>query len=150
MAVKHSGTRLFVNMKTLKQVGTIDRNKRQVISTWPIPGAGINTERRRTERFNFGMPLTVQWTSGSEQRKAHAVTRDVSSGGMYFFLPEAIPDSPAIEVEMTLPTQITLGPLVRVRCHGRIQRCDLKLGESAGMATMIEKYEFLSGSEEVA
>jgi DNA-binding beta-propeller fold protein YncE len=43
MAVEHSGTRLFVNMKTLKQVGIIDRNKRQVISTWPIPGAGVNT-----------------------------------------------------------------------------------------------------------
>ncbi len=150
MAVEHSGARLFVNMKTLKQLGTIDRNKRQVISTWPIPGAGVNAERRRTERFNFWMPLTVQWTSGSEQRKAHTVTRDVSSGGMYFFLPEAIPDGTAIEVEMTLPTQITLGPPVRVRCHGRIQRCDLKLGESADMATMIEKYEFLSGSEEVA
>jgi len=43
MAVEHSGTRLYVNMKTLKQVGIIDRNKRQVISTWPIPGAGVNT-----------------------------------------------------------------------------------------------------------
>jgi DNA-binding beta-propeller fold protein YncE len=43
MAVEHSGTRLFVNMKSLKQVGIIDRNKRQVISTWPIPGAGVNT-----------------------------------------------------------------------------------------------------------
>jgi DNA-binding beta-propeller fold protein YncE len=43
MSVEHSGTRLFVNMKTLKQVGIIDRNKLQVISTWPIPGAGVNT-----------------------------------------------------------------------------------------------------------
>src|SRR5258708_3342199 len=43
MAVEHSGTTLFVNMKTLKQVGIIDRNKRQVISTWPIPEAGVNT-----------------------------------------------------------------------------------------------------------
>jgi hypothetical protein len=43
MAVEHSGTRLFVNMKTLKQVGIVDRNKLQVISTWPIPGAGVNT-----------------------------------------------------------------------------------------------------------
>jgi DNA-binding beta-propeller fold protein YncE len=43
MAVEHSGTRLFVNMKTLKQVGVVDRNKLQVISTWPLPGAGVNT-----------------------------------------------------------------------------------------------------------
>src|SRR6267378_2033595 len=29
MAVERSGTRLFVNMKTLKQIGIIDRNKRK-------------------------------------------------------------------------------------------------------------------------
>src|SRR5579862_5263035 len=107
-------------------------------------------ERRHSKRFDLGMPLIVQWVDGSGQRKAHAVTQDVSSGGVYFFLPEAIPDGTAVEVEMTLPTQITLGAPVRVRCQGRIQRCVLKPGESAGIATMIEKYEFLSGSEDVA
>jgi hypothetical protein len=107
-------------------------------------------ERRRAERFNFGMPLTVQWTIGSEQRKAHTVSQDVSSGGVYFFLPEAIPTGTAVEVEMTMPTQITLGSPVRVRCHGRIQRCVMKPGESAGMATMIEKYEFLCEIKDAA
>jgi PilZ domain len=107
-------------------------------------------ERRHSERFNLGVPLTVQWTNGSGQRQAHAVTQDVSSGGVYFYLPEAIPDGTAVEIEMTLPTQITLGTPVRVRCKGRIQRCVLKPGESVGMATMIEKYEFLSDSEDVA
>ncbi len=43
MAVERSGTRLFVNMKTFKKIGIIDRNKRQVVATWPIPGAGVNT-----------------------------------------------------------------------------------------------------------
>jgi hypothetical protein len=106
-------------------------------------------ERRRSERFNLGMPLTVQWTNGSEQHKAHTVAQDVSSGGVYFLLPEAIPDGTAVEVEMMLPTQITLGAPVRVRCQGRIQRCVLKPGESAGMAAMLEKYEFLSDSKDV-
>ncbi|MGH9357193.1 MAG: YncE family protein [Terriglobia bacterium] len=43
MAVERSGARLFVNMKTLKEVGIIDRNTMRVVSTWPIPGAGVNT-----------------------------------------------------------------------------------------------------------
>ena len=107
-------------------------------------------ERRRAERFHVGLPLTVQWTSGSEKRKAHTVTYDVSSGGVYFFLPEAIPDGTVVEVEMTLPAQVTLGPPMRVWCQGRIKRCDVKPGESAGMAAMIEKYEFISDSEEIA
>jgi hypothetical protein len=107
-------------------------------------------ERRRSKRFNFGLPVIVHWTDGSEKRQATAVTQDVSSGGLYFLLPEAIPDGTAVEIEMTLPAQITLGTPVKVRCQGRIQRCVMKPGESSGMATMIETYEFLSSSEVVA
>ena len=81
--------------------------------------------------------------NGQEQRRAHSVTQDVSSGGVYFFLPCAIPDGTAIELEMTLPTQITLGAPVSVRCQGHIQRCVLKPGDPAGMAAILEKYEFL-------
>ena len=104
-------------------------------------------ERRQSERFNLGVPLTVRWTDGSGPHHARAVTQDVSSGGMYFCLPEAIPDGTAVEIELTLPTQVTLATPLRVRCSGRIQRCVLKEGESTGMATMIEKYEFLSDGE---
>ncbi len=49
-----------------------------------------------------------------------------------------------------MPTQITLGAPSRVRCQGRIQRCELKAGDTAGMATAIEKYEFLAGAEDAA
>ena len=87
-------------------------------------------ERRRAERFNFGMPLIVHWKNGSEQRTAHTITEDVSSRGVYFFLPEAIPNGTAVEVDMTLPSQITLGAPVRVRCQCRIQRCVMKPGDS--------------------
>ena len=107
-------------------------------------------ERRRSERFDLGVPLTVQWTNGPEKRQAHAVTQDVSSGGVYFLLPQAIPAGTVVEIEMTLPSQITHGTPVRVRCLGRIQRIVLTPGESTGMATMLEKYEFLSGTEGVA
>jgi hypothetical protein len=96
------------------------------------------------------MPVIVHWTDGSEKRQANAVTQDVSSGGLYFLLPEAIPDGTPVEIEMTLPAQITQGTPVKVRCQGRIQRCVRKPGESSGMATMIETYEFLSSSEVVA
>jgi hypothetical protein len=107
-------------------------------------------ERRRAERFDFEVPLTVRWTVGSEQREAHTVTQDMSSGGVYFFLPERIPEGTAVEVEMTMPSQITLGAPTRVRCQGRIRRCELKAGDTAGMATAIEKYEFLAGNEDAA
>jgi len=107
-------------------------------------------ERRRAERFNIELPVTVRWTEGSEQREAQTVTRDMSSGGVFFFLPHRIPEGTAVEVEMTVPTQITRGPSKRVLCRGSIRRCELKAGERVGMATVIEKYEFLPGTEDAA
>ena len=107
-------------------------------------------ERRHAERYNVELPLIVRWTEGSKQREAHTVTQDISSGGVYFFLPDGIPEGTAVEVEMTVPTQITRGAPKRVLCQGRIRRCELKAGERAGMGTAIEKYEFLAGTEDAA
>jgi hypothetical protein len=107
-------------------------------------------EHRRAERFNLELPLTVRWMEGSEQREAQTVTQDISSGGVYFFLPEGIPEGTAVEVEMMMPMQISLGAPMRVRCHGRIRRCELNAYDTAGMATAIEKYEFLAGTEDAA
>jgi PilZ domain len=107
-------------------------------------------ERRRAKRFNFELPVTVRWREGSQQREAHTVTQDMSSGGVYFFLPYRIPEGTAIEVEMTVPTEITRGPSKRMVCRGRIRRCELKAGERVGVATVIEKYEFLPGTEDAA
>jgi hypothetical protein len=106
-------------------------------------------ERRTSKRFDLGMPLKIQWTDGSGPREAHVVTEDVSSGGVFFYYPEAISNGTPVEIEMTMPAQITLGTPVKVRCKGHIQRCVTKPGESAGMATMIEKYEFLSDTKDL-
>jgi hypothetical protein len=55
-----------------------------------------------------------------------------------------------VELEMTLPNQITRAGPVRVRCFGRIQRCELKEGANGGMAAAIEKYEFLRDKARVS
>ena len=81
-------------------------------------------------------------------REAQTMSHDVSSNGIYFVLPGSIKGGSSVEVEMTLPNQITLSGPVRVRCLGRIRRCELKEGANAGMAAEIEKYEFLPSSAE--
>jgi hypothetical protein len=43
MAVEPSSRRLYVNIKTYNQVGIIDREKRELVSTWPITGGGVPT-----------------------------------------------------------------------------------------------------------
>jgi hypothetical protein len=107
-------------------------------------------ERRRDQRFEFDLPIIVRWTEDSGQREAHSVTQDVNSSGMYFFLEKGIPEGTDVEIEMTLPTQVTLGPPTKVRCKGNIRRCDRVAHKPAGMATAITKYEFLAKSKDGA
>jgi PilZ domain len=107
-------------------------------------------ERRRAHRFELQSPLTVRWQDGAKMREALTVSEDLSSNGIYFVLPEGIKDGTVVEVEMTLPNQITLAGPVRVRCRGHIMRCEPTQGSKSGMAAAIEKYEFLPGSDETS
>jgi hypothetical protein len=106
-------------------------------------------ERRRAHRFDLQSPVIVRWKDGAQMREALTVSEDVSSNGIYFILPEGLQSGTPVEVEMTLPNQITLAGPVRVRCLGHIQRCEPAEGAKAGMAAAIEKYEFLPGGNEI-
>ena len=81
--------------------------------------------------------------------EARAVSENVSSHGICFSLPQGIKDGTPVEIEMTLPSQITLAGPARMRCFGRIQRCEQEGGAEASMAAMLNKYEFLRSSVEV-
>lgn len=106
-------------------------------------------ERRRAHRFELQSPLVVRWKDGAQVREALTVSEDLSSNGIYFVLPEGIKDGTQVEVEMTLPNQVTLAGPVKVRCLGRILRCEPTAGAKSGMAATIEKYEFLPGSDDI-
>ena len=105
------------------------------------------TERRRAHRFAIQSPVVIRWKDGDEPREALTVLEDVSSNGIYFLLPQGIRNGTPVEVEMTLPNEITLAGPVRVRCMGRIQRCEPAPGTKSGMAAAIDRYEFLPGDE---
>jgi hypothetical protein len=100
-------------------------------------------ERRNATRFDLQLPVVVRWRDGSEFREARTQSEDVSSQGIYFVLTEGIKDGTAVELEVTLPHQITFEERVRVRCSGRILRSETE-GAKAGVAAVIEKYRFLS------
>lgn len=103
------------------------------------------TERRHSHRFEIQSPVLVRWREGDQVREALTVSEDVSAHGVYFILPQGIRNGTPVEVEMTLPNEITLAGPVRVRCLGHIRRSEAAEGSRAGMAASIEKYEFLPG-----
>ena len=108
------------------------------------------TERRRAHRFELQSPVIIRWRDGAEVHEALTVSADISSNGLYFILPEGIKNGTPVEVEMTLPNQITLAGPVRVRCLGHIQRCEPEEDAKTGMAAAIERYEFLPGRDETS
>jgi len=107
----------------------------------------IETERRTTQRFSIRLPLTVRWTTGSAVGEMKTESRDVSSRGVYFFLPKEVKEGSPVEIVLTLPNEITLAGPVRVRCLGRVQRTENKAEGSVGVVAAIERYEFLRGDD---
>ena len=99
-------------------------------------------ERRNATRFDLQLPLTVRWREGAELREARTTSEDVSSQGVYFVLAEGIRSGTKVEMEVTLPTDMTHEERVRVRCSGRILRSSLE-GVRPGVAAVIEKYRFV-------
>ncbi len=107
-------------------------------------------ERRNAQRFRIKLPMTVRWTTGSAVGEARTESKDVSSRGVYFFLPKGVGSGSPVEIVLTLPHEITLAGPVRVRCLGRVQRIEQEGPERAGIVAQIERYEFLRGDENAA
>lgn len=108
-------------------------------------------ERRTARRFQIKLPMTVRWTSGAAVGEAQTESRDVSSRGVYFFLPKQVSSGSPVEIILTLPHEITLAGPVRVRCLGRVNRTEgADAVGSSGIVAEIQRYEFLRGDDENA
>lgn len=107
-------------------------------------------ERRTAQRFHIKLPMTVRWTSESAVGEARTESKDVSSRGVYFFLPKDVKNGSPVEIVLTLPHEITMAGPVRVRCLGRVQRSEEEDEGRQGIVAEIERYEFLRGDENAA
>lgn len=107
-------------------------------------------ERRVSQRFQIRLPMIVRWTTNKAVGEALTESRDVSSRGVYFFLPKVIVSGSPIEIVLTLPHEITLAGPVKVRCLGRINRADSDEPGRVGLVAQIDRYEFLRSGENAA
>ncbi len=101
-------------------------------------------DRRRMPRFEMQLPLEVDL---DKTRRIMGVTRDVSAGGVYFFLQPNLIQGDTVEFVVTFPPEITLVKSLRVRCTGKITRIDSGTPMGAGIAAQIQRYEFLNTAE---
>jgi hypothetical protein len=103
-------------------------------------------DRRKMPRFQMQLPLEIDQ---GDHGQVMAVTRDVSAGGVYFYLDSDTAAGSSVEFVMTFPPEITLVKSLRVRCTGRVIRIDKPIPQGVGIAAEIQRYEFLNTANSV-
>jgi hypothetical protein len=80
----------------------------------------VRVERRIGQRFPYLLP--VSFRDASSDVEGLGFTQDLSSRGALFLTDTRLREGSEIELTLNMPSQITLGDDMRVRCRGRILR----------------------------
>jgi hypothetical protein len=101
-------------------------------------------ERRAAQRFEVHVPVAICF----EERMLTGFTQDLSGRGIFFYSEAAIPVSAVVEFTFTMPSEITLGDSMPVRCRGRILRAESPQGgQHNGIAAQLDSYEYLPADD---
>ena len=99
-------------------------------------------EQRRSQRFQLTLPMTLVRGSRGEINRI-GETRNLSSTGAYFVISGPIELGSLLEFVVTLPEDISLAGPVRLLCKGKVTRIEQQEESLYGVASTIERYEFL-------
>jgi PilZ domain len=96
-------------------------------------------DARSATRFPIKLPVEVQ---AEEAAKVPAETKDISAGGILFYMDSAMEVGSRIEFNISLPAEV-LGTAsdVNVLCVGRVVRCSDE-GSRRAVAAVIDEYRF--------
>ena len=78
----------------------------------------VRVERRASQRFEFQLPVGI----GVSERNGNGFTQDLSGRGVSFITDMNLLAGNAIELTLMMPSEITLGESMRVRCRGQVKR----------------------------
>jgi len=122
--------------------------------------APVRVERRVGQRFLYLLPLSVRQCAASLE--GVGFTQDLSSRGVFFFTEAPLSEGAEVEITLQMPSEITLGESMRVRCRGRVLRvlkpvasipdsCGTTRAETKiGVAVRLDSYEYLTESAEAS
>jgi PilZ domain len=94
---------------------------------------------RSSMRFPIKLPVEVR---AEEAAKLLAETKDISAGGVMFYMHTAMAVGSRIEFSISLPAAVLGTPTdVNVLCLGRVMRCSEE-GSRRAVAAVIDEYCF--------
>jgi hypothetical protein len=119
----------------------------------------VRVERRAGQRFPYLLP--VSFRDLADGREGMGFTQDVSSRGVFFFTDVPLHADSVIELTLNMPSEITLGESMRVRCRAKVLRVvgheasaahnfsdPARTETKIGVAVRLECYEYLPESTE--
>jgi hypothetical protein len=80
----------------------------------------VGVERRIGQRFAFNLPVSLREIATAAE--GLGFTQDLSSRGAFLFTDMALSEGAEVELTLKMPSEITLGENMRVRCRGRVLR----------------------------
>lgn len=100
-------------------------------------------ERRCGQRFEVQVPVSIRLTGSAHE--SSGFTQDLSSRGCFLFTDFPLAAGEAIEVTLVMPSAITLGESMPVRCQGKVLRVvQPSVGTRLGVAVQFAGYEYLT------
>src|ERR1035437_7306151 len=80
----------------------------------------VRVERRVGQRVPYLLTLSLRQPAACLE--GVGFTQDLSSRGLFFFTDAPLTEGSEIEITLRMPSEITLGESMPVRCRGRILR----------------------------
>jgi hypothetical protein len=80
----------------------------------------VGVERRIGQRFAYNLPVSLHDIASATE--GLGFTQDLSSRGAFLFTDMALSEGAEVELTLKMPSEITLGENMRVRCRGRVLR----------------------------
>jgi c-di-GMP-binding flagellar brake protein YcgR len=94
---------------------------------------------RSSTRFPIKLPVEVR---AEEADQLPAETKDISAGGVMFYVEKSMAVGSRIEFNISLPAAVLGTPNdVNVQCVGRVVRCSDE-GSRRAVAAVIDEYRF--------
>ena len=111
----------------------------------------VQVERRVGQRFSYLLPVSLRQPAASVE--GVGFTQDVSSRGVFLLTDAPLVEGSEVELTLRMPSEITLGDSMPVRCKGHILRVvrpvvaaaenGRKTETKIGVAVRLECYEYL-------
>ena len=116
----------------------------------------VGVERRIGQRFPFNLPVSLR--DPATAAEGLGFTQDVSSRGAFLFTDKTLHEGAEIELTLKMPSEITLGESMHVRCRGCVLRV-VNPADSAeakspdrkiGVAVRLDGYDYLPETEDTS